>query len=60
MVGFDPGIKELTKMEHAYAGAASGVVTRMIAQPLDVIKIRFQVIKIASVYQRYVHPILQR
>ena len=43
MVGFDPGIKELSKTEHVCAGAVSGVVTRAIAQPLDVIKIRFQV-----------------
>ena len=43
MVGYDPEIKELSKLEHGAAGATSGVITRMIAQPLDVIKIRFQV-----------------
>ena len=43
MVGYDPQIQELSKLEHGVAGATSGVITRMIAQPLDVIKIRFQV-----------------
>ena len=43
MVGYDPRIQELSKLEHGVAGAMSGIITRMIAQPLDVIKIRFQV-----------------
>ena len=43
MVGYDPQIQELSKFEHGVAGATSGIITRMIAQPLDVIKIRFQV-----------------
>lgn len=30
-------------LEHAVAGAVSGFVTRFICQPLDVVKIRFQV-----------------
>lgn len=30
---------------HAIAGAISGFMTRLICQPLDVIKIRFQVPK---------------
>lgn len=43
MVGFDPNSKkELSRSEHALAGSFSGMVTRAIAQPLDVIKIRFQ------------------
>nr|CAD7261717.1 unnamed protein product [Timema shepardi] len=43
MVGFDPLIKEkLHVSEHALAGAVSGATTRLICQPLDVIKIRFQ------------------
>jgi len=29
--------------DHAIAGAASGFITRLLCQPLDVIKIRFQV-----------------
>ena len=43
MVGYDPEIQELSKLEHGAAGATSGIITRMITQPLDVIKIRFQV-----------------
>lgn len=30
-------------LDHAIAGAVSGFVTRFLCQPLDVIKIRFQV-----------------
>ena len=30
-------------LDHAIAGAASGFITRLLCQPLDVIKIRFQV-----------------
>lgn len=29
--------------DHAIAGAISGLITRFLCQPLDVIKIRFQV-----------------
>jgi solute carrier family 25 thiamine pyrophosphate transporter 19 len=44
MVGFDPEAKKkLTKGEYGTAGAVSGTVTRFLSQPLDVIKIRFQV-----------------
>ncbi|XP_077866872.1 mitochondrial thiamine pyrophosphate carrier-like [Saccoglossus kowalevskii] len=43
MVGFDVKKKvELTGWDYATAGALSGVVTRCVAQPLDVLKIRFQ------------------
>lgn len=43
MVGFDPEAKKkLSKGEHGTAGAVSGAVTRFFCQPLDVIKIRFQ------------------
>nr|CAD7571829.1 unnamed protein product [Timema californicum] len=49
MVGFDPLIKEkLHVSEHALAGAVSGATTRLICQPLDVIKIRFQVEPLSS------------
>ena len=45
MVGFDPSNnKPLPKQYYGYAGAISGVVTRAVAQPIDVIKIRFQVV----------------
>lgn len=30
-------------LDHAIAGAASGFITRFLCQPLDVVKIRFQV-----------------
>uniref|UniRef100_A0A0B7B1I1 Mitochondrial thiamine pyrophosphate carrier n=1 Tax=Arion vulgaris TaxID=1028688 RepID=A0A0B7B1I1_9EUPU len=43
MVGYNP--KEdvhLSHIEHAAAGAFSGAVTRTLFQPLDVLKIRFQ------------------
>ena len=43
MVGFTPGEKELSHQSHIFAGAVSGVATRIITQPLDVLKIRFQV-----------------
>lgn len=43
MVGFDPEAKKiLSKEEYATAGAISGAATRFLCQPLDVIKIRFQ------------------
>ncbi|GAB6031327.1 hypothetical protein CHUAL_009114 [Chamberlinius hualienensis] len=55
MVGFDPKstavdstkdkpkvIHQLTKKDQSIAGAVSGIFTRSIVQPLDVIKIRFQ------------------
>jgi hypothetical protein len=44
MVGFDPEAKKkLSKGEYGAAGAVCGAVTRFLCQPVDVIKIRFQV-----------------
>jgi solute carrier family 25 thiamine pyrophosphate transporter 19 len=44
MVGFEPEAKKkLSKGELGTAGAISGALTRFLCQPLDVIKIRFQV-----------------
>lgn len=46
MVGFEPTqekIAALPSYAHSIAGASSGIITRCIAQPLDVVKIRFQV-----------------
>lgn len=43
MVGYNPGEKvQLSHTENALAGAVSGAVTRAACQPLDVLKIRFQ------------------
>ena len=44
MVGFEPSrSRKLSKSELSIAGATSGLVTRVALQPLDVLKIRFQV-----------------
>ncbi|KAK5969804.1 MFS domain-containing protein, partial [Trichostrongylus colubriformis] len=45
MVGYNPepiNGRELSSAEYSEAGLASGIATRMIIQPLDVLKIRFQ------------------
>ncbi|KAM6050816.1 mitochondrial thiamine pyrophosphate carrier isoform 1-T2 [Chlamydotis macqueenii] len=42
MVGYDPEANCVSAAEAAAAGSASGLVTRVIISPLDVIKIRFQ------------------
>ncbi|XP_071507771.1 mitochondrial thiamine pyrophosphate carrier-like [Diadema antillarum] len=44
MVGYSPAERrrQLTKLEYGLAGAASGAFTRAVLQPLDVLKIRFQ------------------
>ncbi|NXT79327.1 TPC protein, partial [Zapornia atra] len=42
MVGYDPEAKCVSSVEAAAAGSASGLVTRVLVSPLDVIKIRFQ------------------
>uniref|UniRef100_A0A6A7FTH4 Thiamine pyrophosphate carrier-like n=2 Tax=Hirondellea gigas TaxID=1518452 RepID=A0A6A7FTH4_9CRUS len=41
-VGYNSSSAQLLSTEIAAAGAFSGFVTRMVAQPLDVLKIRFQ------------------
>jgi hypothetical protein len=33
----------LSSFDHSLAGAVSGILTRVVSQPLDVLKIRFQV-----------------
>ena len=43
MVGYDEGKRQLTTGQYAIAGATSGVVTRLLLQPLDVVKIRLQI-----------------
>ncbi|NWR78864.1 TPC protein, partial [Centropus unirufus] len=42
MVGYDPEASCVSSAEAAAAGSASGLVTRVLISPLDVIKIRFQ------------------
>lgn len=44
MVGYDPESKHgaLTSVEVAISGSASGMMTRVMISPLDVLKIRFQ------------------
>ncbi|XP_069655192.1 mitochondrial thiamine pyrophosphate carrier isoform X2 [Haliaeetus albicilla] len=42
MVGYDPEAKCVSSVEAAVAGSASGLVSRVLVSPLDVIKIRFQ------------------
>ncbi|XP_067939648.1 mitochondrial thiamine pyrophosphate carrier-like [Watersipora subatra] len=42
MVGYSPGEKELGHSMQMLAGSLSGMLTRACTQPLDVIKIRFQ------------------
>jgi solute carrier family 25 thiamine pyrophosphate transporter 19 len=43
MVGYDERQRQLTTYQYALAGATSGVVTRLLLQPLDVVKIRLQI-----------------
>lgn len=46
MVGYDAkaDVRSNSKLEVAAAGSVSGFVTRALISPLDVIKIRFQVL----------------
>ncbi|CAG0919223.1 unnamed protein product, partial [Notodromas monacha] len=44
MVGYDPDAEtHLSQTEYALAGAGSGIITRLLCQPFDVLKIRFQI-----------------
>jgi hypothetical protein len=43
MVGYDPEKKDLTNTQILIASATSGLISRVILQPIDVVKIRYQV-----------------
>ena len=43
MVGYDPKKKDLTNTQILIESSTSGCVSRLLLQPIDVIKIRFQV-----------------
>ncbi len=45
MVGYDPNQVSLAKFEQFSVGAATSLTSRFFVQPLDVVKIRFQVIR---------------
>ncbi|XP_077980246.1 mitochondrial thiamine pyrophosphate carrier-like [Glandiceps talaboti] len=52
MVGFDSAKEvHLSSLQYGAAGAISGVVMRVFAQPLDVLKIRFQ-LQVESMYSK--------
>lgn len=42
MVGYNRTRTNLSQLDFAFAGGASGLITRALCQPLDVLKIRFQ------------------
>lgn len=42
MVGYSKESSKLSSVDFAVAGAGSGLITRALGQPLDVLKIRFQ------------------
>ena len=43
MVGYDPTKINLSAKEQAIVSTATSIISRMLIQPFDVIKIRFQV-----------------
>ncbi|CAG0919224.1 unnamed protein product [Notodromas monacha] len=43
MLRRDDASRRLSELEYALAGASSGFVTRFLSQPIDVLKIRFQI-----------------
>ena len=52
MVGYNPQNEvELSHKEFALAGALSGAMSRVLAQPLDVLKIRFQVLSLTELLE---------
>ena len=49
MVGYDPQKRALSTREQAGVGIAASTLARVVIQPLDVIKIRFQVLYVVVV-----------
>lgn len=60
MVGYDDHQRQLTTAQYAFAGAVSGFVTRMLLQPLDVVKIRFQLQTAPTIKVQYLAQIVER
>ncbi|XP_014779968.1 mitochondrial thiamine pyrophosphate carrier [Octopus bimaculoides] len=66
MVGYNPNQDHhLTYYDYAFAGALSGAVSRLLLQPLDVVKIRLQLqiepvskFSIGSKYHGFLHTIV--
>ncbi|KAF7271193.1 hypothetical protein GWI33_015899 [Rhynchophorus ferrugineus] len=54
MVGWSKSNENLNQFDFAFAGGASGFITRAICQPLDVLKIRFQ-LQVEPISHRAIH-----
>ena len=50
MVGYDPWVQEMPKIAYGIAGGMSGSLTRAVTQPLDVLKIRLQVVYLDHIW----------
>jgi hypothetical protein len=57
MVGYDPEKKDLTNRQILIASATSGFISRFLLQPIDVIKIRFQV-RISFLFDKNINNLI--